>query len=113
VRSPAPATQDESPLLSEVGPRGCDEASRALTAFRRNAGTTRSSQAAAAQDAYRDLMGAGLDAQGAVGAMIRRLTAEFQELNFRLSGMIMADPDEVIADINADYIGLRRLCESN
>ncbi|MCA2176814.1 hypothetical protein LDL08_11515 [Nonomuraea glycinis] len=84
----------------------------ALAGYRRNAGGTRSSQAAAAQQTYRDLMGASLDAQGAVGAMIRRLTAEFQELSFRLSGMVSSDPEQVIADINADFAELKRLCEA-
>ena len=84
----------------------------AVAGYRRNAGGTRGSQAAAAQQTYRDLMGAGLDAQGAVGAMIRRLTAEFQELSFRLSGMVSSDPNQVIADINADFAELKRLCEA-
>ncbi|MFB9251252.1 hypothetical protein ACFFWE_23685 [Sphaerisporangium melleum] len=57
-------------------------------------------------------MGAGLDAQGVVRATISRLAAEFQELNFRLTGMTGGDPNEVIADINTDAAELRRLCES-
>jgi hypothetical protein len=101
-----------SPLLSAVQPGGCDTAATALTAYRRNAGATRSSQAAAAQQTYRDLMGASLDAQGMAGTTIRRLAAEFQELTFRLTGMTGGDPNQVIADINADAAELRRLCEA-
>ncbi|WP_031172266.1 hypothetical protein [Streptosporangium roseum] len=84
----------------------------ALTAYRQNAGTIRSSQAAAAQQTYLDLMGAVLDAQGVVGAKISRLAAEFQELNFRLTGMTGGDPNQVIADINTDVAELKRLCGS-
>ncbi|MBB5785146.1 hypothetical protein [Nonomuraea jabiensis] len=102
-----------SALLSAVRPGGCDEAAAALTAYRRNAGTVRSSQAAAAQQTYRDLMGAVLDAQGVVGAKISRLAAEFQELNFRLTGMAGGDPNQVIADINTDIAELNRLCGSS
>ncbi|WP_344972790.1 hypothetical protein [Streptosporangium fragile] len=57
-------------------------------------------------------MGAVLDAQGAVGAKISRLAAEFQELNFRLTGMTGGDPNQVIADINTDVAELNRLCGS-
>jgi hypothetical protein len=84
----------------------------ALTAYRRNAGTSRGSQAAAARQAYQDLMGTGLDAQGAVQTTISRVARKFQELSFRLSGMIMADPDPVIADINTDMRELQKLCGS-
>ncbi|MEV0597386.1 hypothetical protein [Nonomuraea cavernae] len=101
-----------SPMLSAVRPGGCDKTATALTAYRQNAGTTRGSQAAAAQQTHRDLMGAGLDAQGVVGATISRLAAEFQELNFRLTGMTGGDPNQVIADINTDVAELERLCGS-
>ncbi|WP_180903571.1 hypothetical protein [Nonomuraea indica] len=57
-------------------------------------------------------MGAVLDAQGVVGAKISRLAREFQELSFRLSGMVNADPEQVLADINTDAAELRRLCEA-
>ncbi|WP_326646257.1 hypothetical protein OG884_16615 [Streptosporangium sp. NBC_01755] len=60
-------------------------------------------------------MGAVLDAQGAVGATISRLAAEFQEMNFRLTGMTGmtgGDPNQVIADINTDLAELKRLCGS-
>jgi outer membrane biosynthesis protein TonB len=97
--------------LPTVRPGGCDEARTALAAYRRNAGATRGSQAAAAQQAYSDLMGAVLDAQGAVGATISRLAAEFQDLSFRLSGMVGGDPNEVISDINRDSEQLTGLCE--
>jgi hypothetical protein len=112
VPSPTRAVPSDSPLVSPVRPGGCDEAETALTAYRRNAGTTRSSQAAAAQQTSLDLMGAGLDAQGAVGATIRRLAAEFRELNFRLTGMTGGDPNQVIADINTDLAEFKRLCGS-
>ncbi|MFB7678319.1 hypothetical protein ACFC26_43690, partial [Kitasatospora purpeofusca] len=105
---PVPPVPD--PPLPAVRPGGCDNAEAALAAYRRNAGTTRSSQAAAAGQAHLDLMGASLDAQGIVGATITRLSAEFQELNFRLTGMIIADPNQVIADINTDTTQLTRLC---
>lgn len=98
--------------LSQVPPGGCAEAAAALEGYRGNAGTGRSGQAAAAQQAYQELMGAGLRAEGAVASMIRRLAGEFQELSHRLSGMVMADPNQVIADINADMAHLRRLCEA-
>ncbi|MCA2229851.1 hypothetical protein [Nonomuraea aurantiaca] len=68
--------------------------------------------AAAAQQTHHDLMGAVLDAEGVVGAKISRLAAEFQELNFRLTGMTGGDPNQVIADINTDVAELNRLCES-
>ncbi|MEU7005068.1 hypothetical protein [Nonomuraea sp. NPDC046570] len=110
--SPTRAVPVDSSLVSAVRPGGCDEASTALTAYRRNAVTTRSSQAAAAHQTYLDLMGAVLDAQGAVGATIRRLAAEFQELNFRLTGMTGGDPNQVIADINTDLAEFKRLCGS-
>ncbi|WP_214415688.1 hypothetical protein [Sphaerisporangium fuscum] len=58
-------------------------------------------------------MSAVLDAQGVVGATISRLAAEFQELNFRLTGMTGGDPNQVIADINTDLADLRRLCRSS
>ncbi|OUC95123.1 hypothetical protein CA984_19820 [Streptosporangium minutum] len=110
--SPTEVVPVPSPLLSAVRPGGCDEAAAALTAYHRNAGTIRSSQAAAAHQAYTDLMGAVLDAQGVVGAKISRLVAEFQELNFRLTGMTGGDPNQVIADINTDVAELKRLCGS-
>ncbi|MGI5489682.1 hypothetical protein [Microtetraspora malaysiensis] len=110
VPSPTRVVSDSSPL-SAVPPGGCDETARALATFRRNAGTTRSSQAAAAHQTHNDLMGAVLDAQGVVQATISRMAAEFQELNFRLTGMVMADPNQVIADINTDMAELKRLCE--
>ncbi|WP_433412284.1 hypothetical protein ACQP1V_25125 [Microtetraspora malaysiensis] len=112
VPSPTRVVSDSSPL-SAVPPGGCDETATALAAYRRNAGTTRSSQAAAARQTYSDLMGASLDAQGVVGATISRLAAEFQELNFRLTGMVLSDPNQVIADINTDMAELKRLCESS
>ncbi|MET8340635.1 hypothetical protein ABZV14_23680 [Streptosporangium canum] len=112
VPSPTRAVPISSPSRSAVPPRGCDEASTALTAYHRNAGTARSSQAAAAHQTYLDLMGAVLDAQGVVGAKINRLATEFQELNFRLTGMTGGDPNQVIADINTDVAELRRLCGS-
>ncbi|MEU6724750.1 hypothetical protein ABZ917_13660 [Nonomuraea wenchangensis] len=92
---------------------GCDEAAAALTAYRRDAGTSRSGQAAAAQQTYRDLMGAALNAEGVVGAEIRRLAAEFQELSFRLTGMTGGDPNQVIADINTDVAEFNRSCASD
>ncbi|WP_433248365.1 hypothetical protein ACQPYK_00395 [Streptosporangium sp. CA-135522] len=101
-----------SPLLSAVRPGGCDETATALTAYRQNAGTTRSSQAAAAHQTYLDLMSTVLDAQGVVGATISRLAAEFQELNFRLTGMTSGDPNQVITDINTDIAEFKRLCGS-
>ncbi|MEV4377534.1 hypothetical protein [Streptosporangium sp. NPDC049644] len=110
--SPTRAVSAVSPLVSVVRPGGCDETATALTTYRRNAGTTRSGQAAAARQTYQELMGAVLDAQGAVGATISRLAAEFQELNFRLTGMTGGDPNQVIADINTDLAELKRLCES-
>ncbi|MEV4248757.1 hypothetical protein AB0J63_35745 [Streptosporangium canum] len=110
--SPTQAVPVPSELLSASRPGGCDEAAAALTAYRRNAGTAHSSQAAAAHQTHLDLMGAVLDAQGVVGAKISRLAAEFQELNFRLTGMTGGDPNQVIADINTDVAELRRLCGS-
>ncbi|TXK41607.1 hypothetical protein [Nonomuraea sp. C10] len=110
VPSSTPVAEDPPATLSAVRPAGCDETETALATYRRDAGTTRAGQAAAARQAYHDLMGAGLDAQGAVGTTIRRLAAEFQELNFRLTGMTGGDPNQVIADINADFADLRRLC---
>jgi hypothetical protein len=109
---PVSPAQDFPPL-SAARPGGCGAAAAALTAYRRNAGTVRSSQAAAAQQTYRDLMGAGLDAQGAVQAKISRLASEFQELNFRLTGMTGGDPNQVIVDINTDVAELTRLCGSS
>ncbi|AQZ66329.1 unnamed protein product [[Actinomadura] parvosata subsp. kistnae] len=97
--------------LSAVRPGGCDDAAAALAAYRRNAGSARSTQAAAAHQAYLDLMGAVLDAQGVVGQKISRLAAEFQELYFRLSGMNGGDPNQVITDINADMADLGTLCQ--
>ncbi|MFJ9453594.1 hypothetical protein ACIRST_00810 [Kitasatospora sp. NPDC101447] len=109
TRTAAPTPE---PPLPAVRPGGCDEAEAALAAYRRNAGDTRGSRADAAGQAYQDLMGAGLDAQGAVGSTIRRLAAEFSELRFRLNGMVLADPNQVITDINADSAQLGRLCGS-
>lgn len=115
-RRPKPSPERADPVsptpLAAVRPGGCDEAAAALTAYVRNAGTVRSSQAAAAQQTYSDLMGAVLDAQGVVGAKISRLAAEFRELNFRLTGMTGGDPNQVIADINTDVAELNRLCGS-
>ncbi|MER7578758.1 hypothetical protein [Kitasatospora sp. NPDC097691] len=115
--SPSPirtrtATPAPEPPLPAVRPGGCDKAERALATYRSNAGSTRAGQADAAGQAYQDLMDAGLDAQGAVGSTIRRLAAEFSELRFRLNGMVLADPNQVIADINADGAQLSRLCGS-
>jgi hypothetical protein len=110
--SPTPAAPVSSPLLPPVRPGGCDDAATALTAYRRNAGTVRSSQAAAAQQTHHELMGAVLDAEGVVQAKISRLAQEFQELNFRLTGMVGSDPNQVIADINTDVAELNRLCGS-
>ncbi|MEV5323139.1 hypothetical protein AB0K67_03245 [Nonomuraea sp. NPDC052634] len=98
------------PTPASVRPDGCDQAEAALAGYRRNAGTGRSGQAAAAQQAYQELMGAGLRAEEPVAATIRRLAAEFQELNFRLTGMTGGDPNQVIADINTDMAGLYTMC---
>lgn len=113
-RSPShtQAVQDSPPPPLKIRSVGCDETAAALTAYRRDAGSSRSGQAAAAQQTYSDLMGAALNAQGAVGAKIRRLAAEFQELSFRLTGMTGGDPNQVIADINADVAEFNRLCAS-
>ncbi|MGI5271100.1 hypothetical protein ACQEUU_18235 [Nonomuraea sp. CA-218870] len=110
VPSSTPVAEASLPTLAPVRPAGCDETGTALATYNRNAGTTRGGQAAAARQAYQDLMGAGLGAQGAVASTIRRLAAEFQELNFRLTGMTGGDPQQVIADINADLAHLRSLC---
>ncbi|MFD4661386.1 hypothetical protein ACFWP2_37900 [Kitasatospora sp. NPDC058444] len=107
-----PTTPAPAPPLPAVRPGGCDKALTALAAYRKNAGTTRNSQAAAAGQAHLDLMSAVLDAEGTVGATISRLAAEFQELNFRLTGMIGADPNQVVTDINMDIAQLTRLCGS-
>lgn len=107
-----PTTPVPAPPLSAVRPGGCDKAEAALAAYRRNAGATPSSQAAAANQAHLDLMGAVLDAEGMVGSTISRLAAEFQELSFRLTGMVSSDPNQVIADINTDIPQLTRLCGS-
>ncbi|NUW32825.1 hypothetical protein HTZ77_15485 [Nonomuraea sp. SMC257] len=110
-RSTPPAPASSEPL-AQVRPGGCDEAAAALTAYRRNAGTVRNSQAAAAQQARQDLMGASLEAQGVVAAKISRLAAGFQELSFRLTGMTGGDPNQVIAAIKSDVAELNRLCGS-
>ncbi|MDA0635870.1 hypothetical protein OUY22_20815 [Nonomuraea sp. MCN248] len=110
VPSSTPVAEASLPTLSPVRPAGCDETETALATYNRDAGTTRGGQAAAARQAYQDLMGAGLGAQGAVAGTIRRLAAEFQELNFRLTGMTGGDPQQVVADINADLAHLRSLC---
>ncbi|GAA3641820.1 hypothetical protein GCM10022224_000190 [Nonomuraea antimicrobica] len=110
--SPAREAPASSPLLSAVRPGGCEDAAAALTAYQRNAGSVRSSQAAAARQAYLDLMSAVLDAEGVVGAKISLLAREFQELHFRLTGMVGGDPNQVIADINTDAAELNRLCGS-
>ncbi|NJP89492.1 hypothetical protein HCN51_08535 [Nonomuraea sp. FMUSA5-5] len=110
VRPTQEAVGTAAPLAA-VRPGGCDDAAAALAAYRRNAGSARSTQAAAAHQAYLDLMGAVLDAQGVVGQKISRLAAEFQELYFRLSGMNGGDPNQVVADINADIADLGTLCK--
>ncbi|MFG1944232.1 hypothetical protein [Nonomuraea sp. NPDC048826] len=112
AQTSAPVAETSAETLPAIPPAGCDETETALATYRRDAGTTRAGQAAAAHQAYQDLMGAGLRAEGAVGATISRLAREFQELNFRLTGMTGGDPNQVIADINADSADLRRLCGS-
>ncbi|MGW0485143.1 hypothetical protein [Nonomuraea sp. NPDC003214] len=111
---PDPETTRAAPVTSvvlpPVPPIGCAEATAALNAYSRNAGDTRSSQAGAAQQAYSELMGVALNAHGAVGQKVTRLAREFQELNFRLTGMVMNDPNEVLADIRTDIAELNRLC---
>ncbi|MET8866058.1 hypothetical protein ABZW11_24235 [Nonomuraea sp. NPDC004580] len=97
--------QDTAVPLPTPPPAGCDEAAAALSAYSRDAGTSRSGQAAAAQQAYHDLMGAGLNAQGAVAAKIRRLAAEFQELGFRCLGGAGFKPDEQIPHLSGSYRG--------
>ncbi|MFD0885574.1 hypothetical protein ACFQ08_13545 [Streptosporangium algeriense] len=113
--SPAPSPVRATPITSSppaIRPGGCDEATTALASYGRDGGATRGGQAAAAHQTYLDLMSAGLDAQGAVGATISRLAAEFRELNFRLTGMTGGDPNQVITDINTDIAEFRRLCGS-
>ncbi|MFB4293129.1 hypothetical protein ACBI99_36185 [Nonomuraea sp. ATR24] len=111
---PDPETTRADPVTSvvlpPVPPIGCAEATAALNAYSRNAGDTRSSHAGAAQQAYSELMGVALNAQGAVGQKVTRLAREFQELNFRLTGMVMDDPNEVLTDIRTDIAELNRLC---
>jgi hypothetical protein len=50
--------------ITQGPPAGCTEAASAVTTFSRTEGTTRESQAAAAQQAYASMMRAGLDASG-------------------------------------------------
>ncbi|MFE1320228.1 hypothetical protein [Kitasatospora phosalacinea] len=106
---PSPSAEAPAPLPA-VLPAGCRGAAAAVASYRRNAGSSRGSQADAANLAYQGLMRAGTDADPPVRPTIVRLAQEFQELGFRLSGMVMADPNEVIADINADLPVLDRLC---
>ncbi|MFD7735634.1 hypothetical protein ACFV6F_35265 [Kitasatospora phosalacinea] len=108
---PSPTSEAPDPLPALL-PAGCREASAAVGSYRRNAGSTRGSQADAANLAYQGLMRAGTDADPSVRPTILRLAQEFQELSFRLNGMVMADPNEVIADINADLPVLDRLCSN-
>ncbi|MFK0193015.1 hypothetical protein [Kitasatospora sp. NPDC090308] len=110
---PAPGssrTADVPAPLPAVVPAGCREASAAVAGYRRDQGSTRGAQADAANLAYQGLMRAGADADPPVRPTIVRLAQEFQELGFRLSGMVLADPNEVVADINADLPVLDRQC---
>ncbi|RAJ40142.1 hypothetical protein K353_03630 [Kitasatospora sp. SolWspMP-SS2h] len=110
---PAPGssrTADVPVPLPAVVPAGCREASAAVAAYRRDQGSTRGAQADAANLAYQGLMRAGTDADPPVRPTVVRLAQEFQELGFRLSGMVLADPNEVVADINADLPVLDRQC---
>ncbi|MEV4222550.1 hypothetical protein [Nonomuraea sp. NPDC049725] len=111
---PDPETTRADPVTSvvlpPVPPIGCAEATAALNAYSRNAGDTRSSHAGAAQQAYSELMGVALNAQGAVGQKVTRLAWGFRELNFRLTGMVMDDPGEVLTGIRTDIAELNRLC---
>ncbi|GLW74004.1 hypothetical protein Kpho02_63020 [Kitasatospora phosalacinea] len=110
---PDPSPTAEAPVhLPPVPPAGCREAAAAVAAYRRDAGSTRGSQADAANLAYQGLMRAGTDADPPVRPTIVRLAQEFQELGFRLNGMVMADPNEVVTDINADLATLDRQCGS-
>ncbi|WP_282204347.1 hypothetical protein [Kitasatospora fiedleri] len=106
----SPGTADVPAPLPAVVPAGCREASAAVAAYRRDQGSTRGAQADAANLAYQGLMRAGTDADPPVRPTIVRLAQEFQELGFRLSGMVLADPNEVVADINADLPVLDRQC---
>ncbi|QKW23798.1 hypothetical protein HUT16_36050 [Kitasatospora sp. NA04385] len=110
---PEPSRTTDAPApLPALLPAGCREASAAVAAYRRDAGGSRGAQADAANLAYQGLMRAGTDADQSVRPTILRLAQEFQELSFRLNGMVMADPNEVIADINADLPVLSRKCSN-
>ncbi|KDN88083.1 hypothetical protein [Kitasatospora cheerisanensis] len=109
--SPAPARTSAPPLpLPTVRAAGCAQAQAAVAAYRRDPGSTRPAQADAANLAYQGLMRAGTDADPPVRPTILRLAQGFQELSFRLSGMVLADPNEVIGDLDSDLQQLDRLC---
>lgn len=95
-----------APLL----PAGCAEALAVVDRYYRTAGSTRLSQQAAATEAYQGMMGASLDAEGAVRTVTVALSQDFSEMRFILAGMVSGDYAAVQARTAGDAQTLRDVC---
>lgn len=112
-----PETPDSRPPLSvpslsvpSLLPAGCEEALAVIDRYQRTAGSTRLSQQAAATEAYQDMMGASLVAEGAVRTVTVALAQDFSEMRFILSGTVSGDYAAVQARTNRDAQTLREVC---
>ncbi|GAB2957651.1 hypothetical protein GCM10027280_52930 [Micromonospora polyrhachis] len=81
--------------------------------YYRTAGSTRLSQQAAATEAYQGMMGASLNAEGAVHTVTVALAQNFSEMRFILSGMVSGDYAAVQARTGRDAQTLRNVCDAN
>jgi hypothetical protein len=104
-------TPAQLPLsIASLPAPGCDEALSVLDTYYRTAGTTESSQDAAAQQAYQGMMGAGLDSTGAVHTVVVKLANDFMNMSLTLEGQEDGNYGAEQATTNSDAQTLRSLC---
>ncbi|GAB3142905.1 hypothetical protein GCM10027290_18340 [Micromonospora sonneratiae] len=99
--------------LEPLLPAGCAEALAVVDRYYRTAGSTRLSQQAAATEAYQGMMGASLEAEGAVHPVTVALSQDFSEMRFILAGMVSGDYAAVQARTSRDVQTLRDVCNTN
>ncbi len=113
---PGPPTRhspEPSPTLAipATMPNGCTEAHTAIQTYNRTVGTTQASKAAAANQAYSDMMGADTEADSSsVYTILVALAHDFQNLYFIASGQLDQSYSEAAAHTKSDVNTLNSIC---
>lgn len=108
--TPPPPAPSQTVAMPRVMPAGCADGLAAVKTYNRTVGSTRTSQAAAANQAYGDMMGADTEATGSVYTVLVALARDFQNLSAIASGMLDQDYSEAAARTRDDVRTLDSVC---